>query len=109
MDFEEITDGINMGQMIRDALKERKMSISEFAKTIHCSRANVYSIFQRQSIDFERLKQIAKVLDLDVSDFIVVEKKESTKRIVVMEIDNEDLKQLMNKYDLTYIKHWKTK
>ena len=109
MDFEEITDGINMGQMIRDALKERKMSISEFAKTIHCSRANVYSIFQRQSIDFERLKQIAKVLDLDVSDFIVVEKKESTKRIVVLEIDNEDLKQLMNRYDLTYIKHWKTK
>ena len=109
MNTEEVTDGINMGQMIRDALKERKMSISEFAKTIHCSRANVYSIFQRQSIDFERLKQIAKVLDLDVSDFIVVEKKESTKRIVVLEIDNEDLKQLMNKYDLTYIKHWKTK
>jgi len=108
MNFEETTDGINMGQMIRKTLKEQKMSISDFAKTIHCSRANVYSIFQRQSIDIERLKQIAKVLDLDVTDFIVVEKKESSKCIVVMEVDNEDLEQMLNKYDVTCIKRWKT-
>jgi len=107
--LEEITGSINMGQMIQKALKEQKISISSFAGTIHCSRANVYSIFKRKSIDFERLKQITKVLGLDVSDFIAVEKRESNKYIVVMEVDNEDLKQILNDYKLTYIKHWKIK
>ena len=109
MQFEETIDSINMGQMIRKVLLERKISISDFARTIHCSRTNVYSIFKRESIDVERLKQIANVLDLDVFDFIAMKKEKTNKHIVVMEIGNEDLKQLLSEYDLTYVKHWKAK
>jgi predicted transcriptional regulator len=98
-----------MGQMIKKILKERKISISDFAKTIHCSRTNVYSIFKRESIDVERLKQIVNVLNLDVSDFITMKKRKSNKRIVVMEIDDENLEQLMNEHNLTYVKYWKIK
>jgi transcriptional regulator with XRE-family HTH domain len=103
------TDSINMGQMIKKVLKERGISISDFAKAIHCSRTNVYGIFKRQSIDIERLKQIANVLELDVADFIVLKRRESNKRVVIVEINEEDLEQLLNEYDLTYIKHWKVK
>jgi DNA-binding Xre family transcriptional regulator len=108
MQFEKATDGINMGQTIKKVLMERKISISDIAKTIHCSRTNLYSIFKRESIDVERLKQIANVLDLDISDFIAMKKRKSNKRIVVIEIDSEGLRQLKSEYDLTYIKYWKT-
>jgi len=108
-EISETTDSIHMGQVIQRTLKERKISISDFAKTIHCSRTNVYSIFKRRSIDINRLKQVAAVLDLDISDLIMKEKRESNKCIVVAEIGNEDLNQLLKEYDLTYIRHWTIK
>jgi len=97
----------NMGQMVQTAVKEQRMSVSDFAKAIHCSRTNVYSIFGRQSINIERLKQIANVLKLDISDFIVTEKRNSNKYIAVIEIDSEKLERLSSEYNLTYIKFWK--
>lgn len=105
----ETADNIDMGLMIQKILKERKIRINDFAKTIHCSRTNVYNIFKRRSIDTERLKQIAKVLDLDVSDFIILEKRDLNKCVVIMEIEGKDLRHLLNTYDSTYIKHWTIK
>lgn len=109
VDIEATTNSVNMGQMIRKTLKERKISINDFAKSIHCSRTNVYNIFKRRSIDTERLRQIAKVLDLDVSDFIILEKKDLEKCVVVMEMDGKDLTHLLETYDSAYIRHWRTK
>jgi len=106
MNIVETVDGINMGQMIREILKERKIPISDFAKTIHCSRTNVYNIFKRRSIDTERLRQIAKVLDRDISDFITLKKRGLDKCVVVMEIEGKDLGHLLKTYDSAYIRHW---
>jgi len=96
-----------MGHMIKRAVKEQKISVSDFAKSIHCSRTNVYSIFERESINIERLKQIVDVLKLDIADFIITEKRESRKCIAVIEIDDEKLEQLSKEYEITYIKFWK--
>ena len=104
--FKKSAEHCNMGQMIKKVVKEQKMSVSDFAKAIHCSRTNVYSIFERKSINIERLKQIADVLNLNISDFLMTETK-SSKCIAVIEIENENLKQLSNEYKLTYIKSWK--
>jgi len=46
-------------------MEERKISISQFAKAIRCSRANVYNIFSAKSIDTDRLILISNVLDYD--------------------------------------------
>jgi len=107
--IEEAADSINMGLMIREILKERKIAISDFARTIHCCRTNVYNIFKRRSIDTERLQQIAKVLDLDVSDFIILGKTTLNKCVVVMEMEEKDLKHLLKTYDAVCIKHWTVK
>ena len=107
--FKKKTTHHNMGQTIKKIVKEQKISISDFAKAIHCSRTNVYNIFERQSINIDRLQQIADVLKRDISNFIAIEKRESNKCIALIEIDNENLEQLSNEYDLTYIKSWKTK
>ena len=99
----------HMGRIIKEAVKERNMSISDFAKAIQCSRTNVYSIFGRQSINIERLKQIADVLNLDISDFIVMKKGESNKCIAVIETEYEELERMSNEYNLACVKYWKMK
>jgi len=107
--FDENAKHYNMGQMIKNAVKERRMSVSDFAKAIYCSRTNVYSIFGRQSINIERLKQIADVLNLDISDFIVMKKGESNKCIAVIETEYEELERMSNEYNLACVKYWKMK
>jgi len=97
-----------MGRMIRKAVEDRKMPVSEFAKAIHCSRTNVYSIFERESIHIERLTQILNVLQLNVSDFITTDKK-SHKCVAIIEIDSENLERLSKDYKLAYVKAWKIK
>ncbi len=56
---------INIGRMIEQVLREQGRSVSWFAKQIYCERTNVYSIFQRSSLDTELLLRISKVLSYD--------------------------------------------
>ena len=97
----------HMGRMVRNAVHERKMSICDFAKAICCSRTNVYSIFNRQLIDIERLQQIADVLQLEMSNFIMLDKRELTKCVAVVETDYETLERLSGEHGLVYVKYWK--
>lgn len=41
------------------------LSVSEFARRLHCHRQNVYDIFKRQDIDLSLLQRISKVLEHD--------------------------------------------
>ena len=59
---------INIGRMIEQVLREQGRSVSWFAKQICCERTNVYSIFQRSSLDTELLLRISKVLSYDFFD-----------------------------------------
>jgi plasmid maintenance system antidote protein VapI len=56
---------IHIGQLIKAKLTESNISITEFARRIHCERSNVYSIFKRKSIDIELLILISKSLNFD--------------------------------------------
>ena len=53
----------HIGHLIKSVFDEKKMSVSEFARQIHCERTNVYTIFNRPSIDIDLLARISKVLD----------------------------------------------
>lgn len=41
------------------------MSVTEFAKKINYSRRNIYSIFEKESIDTSLLKKIGDILEID--------------------------------------------
>ena len=97
----------HMGKMVQKAVENSSMSVVDFAKSIHCSRTNVYSIFGRQQIDISRLKQISSVLNLRLSDFIMEEKRESDQYIAVIEINGENLEELLQEQNLKCIKYWK--
>jgi len=68
---------IHIGQVIKEALKRRGMTVSEFGRRIHKSRENVYSIFKRITIDTGLLYDISEVLE---QDFFLLYSKEFKKK-----------------------------
>lgn len=53
----------NIGQTVKKILEKKGMTISEFGRRINKSRENVYSIFERKSIDTALLEKISEVLE----------------------------------------------
>ncbi len=68
---------IHIGKQIHKALKESGMSISDFAKELHCTRPNVYNIFKNHTIDIERLSKISHILNKDLISLYTEDKGES--------------------------------
>lgn len=66
--------GINkahIGTLIKRTVEKSGMSVSNLAKKIDCNRSNIYSIYERKSIDIDLLIRISKVLEHDlISDYL---------------------------------------
>ena len=56
---------LHLGMEVKRRLKNRGMTVSEFARRINCSRNNVYNIYKRRYIDIELLQTISVVLEYD--------------------------------------------
>lgn len=56
-------DKFHIGHRIKAIFEQQHLSVSEFARQIHCERTNVYTIFNRPSIDIELLARISRVLN----------------------------------------------
>ena len=52
---------------------QKNMTVSEFARQIHCERTNVYTIFNRPSIDIDLLARISKVLEYNFFEDVMKE------------------------------------
>lgn len=70
-----INKDIYIGPLIRQKVKERRLSINHFAAPIGCSRRRVYNIFEEKSIDIDLLCIISEVLDYNFLEEIYVKKK----------------------------------
>ena len=60
----------HIGKKIEDVLREKRISVVEFAKLINTNRNNVYSIFKRESVDTELLRKIGEVLEYNFFEFL---------------------------------------
>jgi plasmid maintenance system antidote protein VapI len=61
---------VHAGEKVKEYFETSGMSVSEFARRLHCHRQNVYDIFKRRVVDVELLQRISKVLEHDfVSEF----------------------------------------
>ncbi|MDY0174940.1 MAG: helix-turn-helix transcriptional regulator [Bacteroidales bacterium] len=83
-----------IGKIIEQKIRERNMSISEFANRINRSRTTVYDIFQRKSIDIDLLLTISKALEFDFLSEIYVKKQGGSsdkKYYVAIEVDPSEL------------------
>ncbi|MBI4944890.1 MAG: helix-turn-helix transcriptional regulator [Bacteroidetes bacterium] len=56
---------MHIGKKIKEAVKRSGMSVTEFAAKINYSRRNIYSIFEKESVDTSLLTKISDVLGQD--------------------------------------------
>lgn len=54
---------IHIGQIIRTAVKNKKMTVTAFAHSINCTTRNVYKIFDKESVDTALLEKISRALN----------------------------------------------
>ncbi|MBR4584338.1 MAG: helix-turn-helix transcriptional regulator [Bacteroidales bacterium] len=59
---------MHIGHLIKSVFDESGMSVSEFARLIDCERTNVYSIFERASINIDLLVKISQTLQYNFLD-----------------------------------------
>lgn len=56
---------MHIGQLIKQELEEQGRTVVWFARKMSYSRANIYKIFEKPSIDAEVLFRISKLLQHD--------------------------------------------
>lgn len=56
---------VHIGMEIKRVLHEKNMTVTEFARRICCHRKNVYDIFNRKSLDIDRIITISEILCYD--------------------------------------------
>ena len=88
---------IHIGNIIKEKLNEKSMTITDLAKKINRDRTTVYDIFERKSIDIELLIKISDVLDYDFIHKVYFPENANTPKILIaVEIE----KNKMEKMDL---------
>ncbi len=104
----------HIGERIKQYLTENKISVIEFSKKINRSRAFVYSIFERESIDTSTLLSISKVLNHNFfqyfsDDYYILKEEraqylkttEESKKLNFELLDcKKELAELKEKYEL---------
>jgi hypothetical protein len=82
----------NIGKAIKQTMEECGMTAVELAVAIHCSRSNIYDIFDRSSIATEQLQLISEILHHDFTAALYPQKK----YLVVIEADEPLLHKLQD-------------
>jgi transcriptional regulator with XRE-family HTH domain len=85
---------VHIGEVIRQKVKERGLSVAAFANAIHCTRSHVYTIFSRKNMDVEQLMLISKALDYDLISEVYFNRSPLKKYLVVLEVDEQQLPTL---------------
>ena len=89
-----------IGERIKEVFDQKtNFSISDFAKSLHCTEQNIYNIFRRKKIEIELLIEISKALDHDFIEEICAEhdisrNKPFGKISIVLEINTIDTEKL---------------
>lgn len=55
----------DIGELIKRVMRKKKISVISMAKTLQCSRTNVYKIFDKHSIDTETLMKLSLAIGFD--------------------------------------------
>ena len=56
---------VNVGQLIKEELESQERTVTWLARKLNCTRATVYRIFEKNSLDTALLSTISKILNRD--------------------------------------------
>jgi hypothetical protein len=65
---------VEIGKIIENILRQKRMPIIEFAQKINTNRNNVCNIFRRKTIDTGLLLKIGEILDHDFFQYFITNK-----------------------------------
>ena len=68
---------VNIGQRIKDELQRQERTVSWLARKLNCTRASVYRIFEKNSIDTALLANISQVLHHNFFECIICDTQKS--------------------------------
>jgi predicted transcriptional regulator len=97
-------NNIHIGSLVKQKLEERKINITDFAKAIHCSRSNVYSIFERKDINMYQLRLISQVLEYDFLS--LYDENPPRQCIILLQADETKLQELKADNAIKIINSW---
>ncbi len=98
---------VHVGEMVRRRVVESGFSVAALARSIHCSRSNIYSLYKRKSIDIEQLLLLSKVLNYDfVSEYIGDVGLRHKVHVLLIEVDGIKYKELLNDSSVKIAKLW---
>jgi|GEM_PF-1054238 len=87
---------IHIGETIKNLVKNKGISVTEFADRINNSRRNVYEIFDKKTIDTGLLIKIGKVLEQNLF-LLYVSEKDISEHQVSKKSANEEFIQTVDK------------
>ncbi|MDR2824311.1 MAG: helix-turn-helix transcriptional regulator [Prevotellaceae bacterium] len=85
-----LNQNIHIGNHIAEVAKMRGMSVAALARAVPCTRQNIYDIFNRSSLDIEKLYRFSQILEHD----FIAELKHTKRYLVVIETDTLTLLNL---------------
>lgn len=56
---------VNVGQLIKEELERQERTVSWLARKLNCTRATVYRIFDKVSLDTALLAEVSQILHRD--------------------------------------------
>ena len=70
---------IHIGHLIREQLRKDQRSVCWLAREIHCTRNNVYKIFNKPSLDGELILKISVAMNFNFFQYYTAEFVENIK------------------------------
>ena len=94
---------LHIGHLVKSIFDESGLTVVEFARRIHCTHSNVYSIFERNDIGVEQLVNISMALNHnfldDVQRIVFLDSSILTRRLSIeFNVRNMD-SQMVDKID----------
>ena len=76
---------IHIGHLIHEQLRKDHRSVGWLAREIHCTRNNVYKIFNKPSLDSDLILKISKVMSFNFFQYFTADFLASMKGRMGME------------------------
>ncbi len=77
--MENTGNGLHIGHLIQEQLRKDQRSVGWLAREIHCTRNNVYKIFNKPSLDGDLILRISKAMNFNFFQYYTAEFLKSIK------------------------------
>lgn len=71
--MDHLSSNLHIGRLIQEQLRKDQRSVSWLAREIHCTRNNVYKVFNKPSLDSNLILKISKAMNFNFFQYYTAE------------------------------------